>query len=88
MTLDDVHRRHLDIFSSRFTFLRVEEAWASLVDDALTRLRAIAPDAKVTVAKEKCGRLVIYVEDKSDARVQEFLRQIEVETAPPGERLP
>lgn len=87
MTLDDVTRRHEPIWSDRFTFLRVDESWSTMVDDVLTRLRMVAPDAKVTVVKEKCGRLVIYVEDKSDVRAREFLRNIEAETAPPEERL-
>lgn len=77
--------KHAGIWSTRFLDFQCEEAWEFLVDETLTELRRISPAAKVSVVKEKFGRLTIYVEDKSDMRVRDLLRSVEASTAPPGE---
>lgn len=86
--LDDLLLKHAGIWSTRFGGIQCDAAREFIIDETLTELRRIASEARVTTVKEKAGRLVIYVEDKSDERVRELLRGVEVLTAPPGEALP
>jgi len=79
--LDDLIEKHGDLWSNCFWGLRCGEEFGPLIDETLTKLRRILPAARVTVVKEKFGRLVIYVEDRTDERVRELLRSVEVLSA-------
>jgi hypothetical protein len=87
MDFIDLAKKHYDLFSPTFTGFACDIGWVPLIDEMLDQLHRVAPEARVTVVKEKCDRLVIYVQDKANPRVRDLLRGVEVLTAHQGERV-
>lgn len=95
MTLDDLKLSHAEQFDVRFPGFQFLPGWTALVADALAELSRLAPDAKVTQAKEKMGSLRIHCLDSHlDAPTRKVLRRIEERSlrtceacGEPGERI-
>jgi hypothetical protein len=78
MTLDDLRLSHDDQFDARFPGFQFLPGWTALLADALGELARLAPDARITQAKEKLGGLRIHCLDSQlDEPAREALRRIE-----------